>query len=246
MFYHNEVYIIVELTQGVIGNYDSQGISKVNHSPRFRCIISICFYLLYLLWCALFFRVYISDWTALKGRWPLRWLWLFGLSTPGRRSCGLLFLPLQFMIKRFPFRPSLSFGIFYYEFFSAAAAVNLSHPETFGFALGICFVSFCFWHYLWECDIALLLRDRLIRLTSVGQFGFSLGSFDISLALGSQVSEPWCHGSVSCLTFDFCFCFGHSKPACKNENFCSTCTLWNTKSYNAKTTIYMYNRISKK
>jgi len=104
----------------------------------FVFIYFICYGALY------FFGFYISDWTALKGRWPLRWLWLLGLSTPGRRSCGLLFLPLQFMIKRFPFRPSLSFGIFYYEFFSAAAAVNLSHPETFGFALGICFVSFCF------------------------------------------------------------------------------------------------------
>lgn len=70
---------------------------------------------------------------------------------------------LQFMIKWFRFRANLCVFFFYYYFFNAVAAVNLSHPD-----LCLCFGDFfCFnKHYLRACDIFLLLRDRLIRLTS--------------------------------------------------------------------------------
>lgn len=85
---------------------------------------------------------------------------------------------------------------FYYYFFNAVAAVNLSHPD-----LCLCFGDFfCFnKHYLRACDIFLLLRDRLIRLTSgwVSSVVHLPGS---QVYLSHDVMAPYL---VSPLTFAF-------------------------------------------
>lgn len=125
-----------------------------------------------------------------------------GCQRLGQKSCGVVaycfsVTPLlQFMIKWFRFRANMCVFFFYYYFFNAVAAVNLSHPD-----LCLCFGDFfCFnKHYLRACDIFLLLRDRLIRLTSgwVSSVVHLPGS---QVYLSHDVMAPYL---VSPLTFAF-------------------------------------------
>lgn len=140
---------------------------KLTKSNDLHAANLFVFYLFNFIVCSLFFfffRAYISYWTVPKGRWPLWWL-----STPWSKelwSCGLLFFCYSAAAvydQMVSVSGQLVCVFFYYYFFNAVAAVNLSHPD-----LCLCFGDFfCFnKHYLRACDIFLLLRDRLIRLTS--------------------------------------------------------------------------------
>lgn len=173
-----------------------QKLTKSNDLPAANLFV---FYLFNFIVCSLFFffRAYISYWTVPKGRWPLWWL-----STPWSKelwSCGLLFLLLRccsLWSNGFGFGPTCV-CFFLLLLFQRCRCRKFVSPRPLPLLGGF---FFCFnKHYLWACDIFLLLRDRLIRLTSgwVSSVVHLPGS---QVYLSHDVMAPYL---VSPLTFAF-------------------------------------------